>query len=228
MCGMMRYRIAWIVLIFVLCFVPSVAQDTLSAMVIGDPIYDQDTNTVTFDVVVQGQTDLELTNLTPVNFEIGESLSNLMVTSNSQLPIAMGIVVDLSVGSDTDLIRNTLRSFFLTYYQPDDDVTMYILDGASNQPRIEIIDSVETANEIIDGLEQQTPFYSITDAVRQALSDLVDKGSSPVRPRVGLHVASLISRPSDVSASIGFARENIPYHVVQTHLLRNDQAQLIR
>lgn len=225
---MMRYRIAWIVLIFVLYIVPSVAQDTLSAMVIGDPIYNQDTNTVTLDVVVQGQTDLELTNLTPVNFEIGESHSNLMITSDRQLPIAIGIVVDLSLGSDTDLIRNTLRSFFLTYYQPDDDVTMYILDGTTNQPRIEIIDSVETANEIIDGLEQQTPFYSITDAVRQALTDLVNKGSSPVRPRVGLHVASLISRPSDVSASIGFARENIPYHVIQTHRLRNEQAPLFR
>lgn len=225
---MMRYRIAWVALIFVMCFVPSVAQDTLTAMVIGDPIYNRDTNTVTLDLVVQGQANLELTNLTPANFEIGEPASNVMVTANRQLPIAMAIVVDMSLGSDADLIRNTLRSFFLTYYQPDDDVTMYILDGKTNRPRTEIIDSLETANQIIDDLTQQPPFYFTGDAVRHALTDLINKGSSPVRPRVALHVASLISRPDDVSASIGFARENIPYHVVQAHRLRNQQAPLFR
>jgi hypothetical protein len=225
---MMRYRIAWVALIFLMCFVPSVAQDTLSAMVIGDPVYNRDTNTVTLDVVVQGQANLELTNLTPVNFEIGEPASDLTVTSSRQLPIAMAIVVDMSFGSDDDLIRNTLKSFFLTYYQADDSVTMYILDGKNNQPRVEIIDSLDTANQIIDGLEQQDPYYFITDATRQALADLVTKGSSPVRPRVGLHVSSLIARPDDVEASIGFARENIPYHVVQAHRLRNEQAPLFR
>gem|GEM_PF-1310970 len=224
----MRYRFAWVALIFVMCFVPSVAQDTLTAMVIGDPIYNRDTNTVKLDLVVQGQANLELTNLTPANFEIGEPASNVMVTANRQLPIAMAIIVDMSLGSDADLIRNTLKSFFVTYYQPDDDVTMYILDGKTNRPRIEIIDSIETANQIIDGLVQQTPFYSIADAIQLALADLVNKGSSPVRPRVALHVASLIGRPDDVSASIGFGRENIPYHVVQAHRLRNQQAPLFR
>ena len=225
---MMRYRIAWVALIFVMCFVPAVAQDTLTAMVIGNPTFNQDTNTVTLDLVVQGQANLELTNLTPANFEIGEPASNVMVTANHQLPIAMAIVVDMSVGSDADLIRSTLKSFFLNYYQPNDDVTMYILDGASNRPRVEIIDSVETANQVIDGLRQQAPFYFISDALRQSLADLINKGSSPVRPRVALHIGSLISRPDEVSASLGFARENIPYHVAQAHRLRNQQASLFR
>jgi hypothetical protein len=225
---MMRYRVAWIALIFLICLVPSVAQDTLSATVIGDPLYNRDTNTVTLDLVVQGEASLELTNLAPVNFEIGEPVSNLVVTADYQLPIALAIVVDMSFGSDADLIKNTLRSFFLNYYQPDDDVTMYILDGKTDAPRVVIIDSLETAIQVIDSLDQQEPFYFITDAVRQALTDLTNKGSSPVRPRMGLHVSSLITRPDDVTASIGFARENMPYYVVQAHRLRNQQAPLFR
>lgn len=109
--------------------------------------------------MVQGEANLELTNLTPINFEFGEPVSNLMVTADHQLPIAIDIVVDMSFGSDADLIRDTLRSFFLNYYQADDDVTLYILDGASNLPRVEIIDSLATANQIIDSLEQQELFY---------------------------------------------------------------------
>jgi len=225
---MMQYRVAWLFVFLILNIVPAVAQDNLNIEVIGSPVYDQDTGTVTVDVVVQGERSLELTNLTPVNFEIGEPSSNLTVVPQRRLPIAIAIVVDLSFGSDDDLIRDTLRSFFINYYQPDDEVTFYILDGETNDPRVIEIESQEDANEVIDGLFQQEPFYFITDAIQTALSDLVAKGSSPVRPRVGLHVASLITRPSEATASVGFARENIPYYVVQAHRLRDQQASLFR
>ncbi len=225
---MMQYRVVWLFIFLILNIMPTIAQDNLSVEVIGVPVYNQDNSTVSVDVVVMGERSLELTNLTPVNFEIGEPLSNLSVTPQRRLPIALAVIVDMSFGSDADLIRDTLRSFFINYYQADDEVTLYILDGASNIPRIVEIDSLETATGVIDGLQQQEPFYFITDAVDRALNDLIVKGNSPVRPRMALHVGSLIARPSETSASVAFARENIPYFVVQTHRLRDQQAPLFR
>ena len=225
---MMRYRIAWIVLVLIISLVPTVAQAPLNLQVIGDPIYNEDTKTVSIDVVVRGDRNLELTDLAPVNFEIGEPSSNLTVTADRRLPIAMGIIVDLSIGSDDDLIRDTLRSFFLNYYQSDDDITLYILDGETNRPRVVEIDSLDTANQVIDGLEQQQPFYFITDAIQEALTNLVNKGSSPVRERSGLYISSLISRSAEVNASVGFAREGIPFYTIQAHRRRNEQAPLFR
>lgn len=226
---MMRYRIAWMIIIIVMMtLVPTLAQDNLTIEIIGDPVFDETTNTVSVDLVVQGESNLELTNLKPANFVIGEPSSNLVVTADRQLPIAIAIVVDLSLGSDDDLIRDTLRSFFLNYYQPDDEVTLYILDGETNQPRVEDVDSLETANEVIDSLDQQTPFYFISDALNLALNDLRVKGSSPVRPRVALYISSLLSRPTEITASAGFAREDIPLYVVQAHRRRNQQAPLFR
>lgn len=225
---MMQYRVLWLCVFLILNIVPTIAQDNLNIEVIGSPLYNQETGMVTVDVVVQGERSLELTNLTPVNFEIGELSSNLTVVPQRRLPIAIAIVVDMSLGSDADLIRDTLRSFFINYYLPDDEVTLYILEAPTNEPRIVEIESLNQALGIIDGLQQQQMFYFIETAVRRALDDLVIKGSSPVRPRVGLHISSLISRPSDVSASFAFAREGIPYYVVQAHRLRDQQASLFR
>lgn len=225
---MMRYWVAWFAVLFVFNIVPAGAQENLNIEVIGDPLYNQDTNTVTVDIVVNGEASLELTNLTPANFDIGEPFANLSVVSERRLPIAISIIVDLSVGSDDDIIRDTLKSYFINYYQPDDEVTLYILDGKTNSPRIEDVDSLATAMQIIDTLEQQDPFYFVTDALRLALNNLIVKGSSPVRPRVALHISSLIARPDEVTASVDFAREGIPLYVVQAHRLRDQQAPLFR
>jgi len=225
---MMRYRIAWLIVLLILNIVPTIAQDNLSIEIIETPIYNQDTGEVTVNVVVQGERSLELTNLAPVNFEIGEPSANLTVTSQRRLPTAIAIIIDMSFGTDDDLVRDTLRSFLINYYQPDDDVTFYILDGATNTPRIVEVNSLADANDVIDGLRQQEPYYFISDTVNQALGSLVAKGSSPVRPRMALHVGSLLSRPSETNAAVGFARENIPYFVVQAHRLRDQQASLFR
>lgn len=225
---MLRYRIAWIVLILIIWIAPAFAQDPLTIQVIGEPTFDRETKNVSVDVVIGSEPNLEVTDLTGANFDIGEPATNLRVTSEHRLPIAMAIIVDLSVGTDDDLIRDTLRSFFVNYYQPEDDVTMYILDGVQSEAFVVEIDSLETANATIDNLEQSEHFHYLTTTIRQALADLVAKGSSPVRPRVALHIGSLMSKPDDVTASIGFAREGIPFHVVQVHRLRPNQAQFFR
>lgn len=219
-----RFILFWVFVIFNIALVH--AQDALSLEVIGTPTYDQDTNSVTVDLVIQGSHNLDLTDLTASDFDIGEASSNVVVDGQRRLPVAMAIIVDLSVGSDDDLIRDTLKSFFNHYYQADDDITLYILDGKDDEPRVITVDSLEMADSVINDLAKQDTYYSTDTAWSKALGDLRLKGVSSVLPRVALHIASFISRPADVDTVFGFVDEDIPFHVVQAHRSRQDQGEL--
>ena len=50
----------------------------------------------------------------------------MTVKSERSLPIALAVVVNLSNGSDIDLIRDTLRAYFNNYHRAGDTVTMYV------------------------------------------------------------------------------------------------------
>jgi hypothetical protein len=222
----MRYRFVLFWAFLILQITSVNAQESLSFEVIGTPTYNQDTDSVSVDLVIQGNRNLDLTDLTASDFDIGEASSNVVVDGQRRLPIAMAIIIDLSIGSDDDLIRDTLQSFFTHYYQADDDITLYILDGEDDEPRVVTVDSLEMADDVIGDLTKQDDYYSTDTAWSKALGDLRLKGVSSVRPRVALHIASFASRTADVGTVFGFVNEDIPFHVVQAHRSRQDQGEL--
>lgn len=225
----LRYRLVPIFMLIAIFAISTRAQEQISAQVIGSPAYNQTDNSVTADIVVSGSSSFELTNLTAANFLIGEPASNITVTAEKRLPLTLAIIIDLSFGSDEDLIRDTLHAYFNHYYQAEDNVTLYVLDAdRSYQPRLITVTSLAEANSAIDSLRQSQQFYFISTALRKVLDDLIARGYSPTQPRQVLYLGSLLNDPDEVTASLGFAREGIPFHVVQVHRRRPNLASQFR
>src|SRR5262245_7325153 len=80
---------------------------------------------VTVRLVVKDTTGLPAVNLAAENFSLSEPNEDKRLTSEDSLPIALAVIVDLSHGSDVDLIQAALRAYFSHYYQPGDPVTFY-------------------------------------------------------------------------------------------------------
>ncbi len=150
--------------------------------------------------------------LTVSSIKLNEPNTNLTLTSKSQLPLTLAIIVNLSNGSDVDLIQDTLRAYFNTYYQPQDKVTFYVLGPQANSALVTNISDQADATTLIESLKRSPNFYSITPTLKAVLSAL--QADDSTAPRQVLYIGSLLNNPQEVNASSIFAGQHIPFNVV--------------
>lgn len=182
--------------------------------------------------LVEGQVELDFTvtdarglapdELPPTSLKLNEPSTNLSLTSKADLPLTLTVVVNLSSGSDIDLIQATLRAYFNTYYQAGDSVTFYLLGPQANQAQITPVADQAAALEVVDSLKRSPNVYRITPTLRTVLASL--QAASAAAPRLVLYVGSFLNDPDEVSASSIFAGQAIPFNVVLVQRFRPQAA----
>lgn len=214
-----------LVLLMILCALPAsmgAAQSNAAAQIAlrGEPR------------VVEGQVEVAFTvtdarglapdELAASTVKLGEPASGLTLTSKADLPLTLAVVVNLSNGSDVDLIQDTLRAYFNGYYEAGDKVTFYVLGPEANQPQITPVDDQATALEVVDSLKRSPNVYFITPTLRTVLSKL--QAADADMPRQVLYVGSFLNDPDEISASSIFAGQAIPFNVVLVQRFRPQAA----
>jgi len=61
---------------------------------------------------VSNQQGFSPSDLLPENIKLSEAVSNLKITGKAELPLTLALIVNLSNGSDIDLIKDTLHAYF--------------------------------------------------------------------------------------------------------------------
>jgi len=203
---------------------PAFAQAPSPAITfLSSPVVEQDQ--VTLQFAVRGAGGLGVSNMTAANFSLSEPAADLTVSADASLPIALAVIVNLSYGSDLDLIQDTLRAYFNNYYFAADQVTFYIL-GAGDLQTLQP-GSLNEINALIDGLTRSDQYLDISTALTQSLNGLRE-ANDPNRPRLALYVGSFLNDPAEADASRAFALERIPFNVVQAHRFRQSATSVYR
>ncbi len=190
-------------------------------VIVSEPVVNVDQ--ISIDLVVQGYQGAAYTDLTPANFHLSEEATALTVEPVATRPIALAVIVNLSNGSNIDLIKNTLHAYFDTYYQPDDTVAFYILGTEKDLSMATVVEPTNAAEiaNLIDGFSRAVNFYTITNALNDSLDWLQSIQKEGTYQAVqALYVGSFLNDRKEVAAARGFAAANIPLHVVQAHQTR--------
>lgn len=212
--------------ILVAVFVPTFAQNSadLNITIVSEPVADDTTRAISVQFFVEDE-GIPVVDLTTDAISLSESAENIQLNTSFDRTLNLAIAVDLSFGSDADLVRDSLRAFFDNYYLPDDNITLYILDASvadSTTPRIVPIDSLETANNTINSLNSAESFFSVEPMLQQIFADLQAIPATPMSSRQVLFVGSFLNRPSDAENTRAFAENNISVHGVQAHRTRDE------
>ena len=206
---MMRHA-RFLALFIPLLFIGSgVAQDvnTGTMYIVSQEVSNDNVGNVTIEFVVRDDRGLSDPDLGPGNISVSERAEGVELSSEQRLPLTLAIVVDMSLGGNAPLIRDTIASFFQYYYRDGDTVRMYILDGTSYQPRIVQIGSLEDAQLVVDGLVESDRFYRIEDTLNTVLNDLIALGGDPITPRHVLYVGPFLTVPREAQLSTIFPTE---------------------
>jgi hypothetical protein len=207
-----------------LLYSPTFAQSpTADIDFVDNPQTDGDQITLQFSVREAG--GLGVSSLTAANFSLSESVADVALTSEQSLPVLMAVIVNLSYGSDLDLIQDTLRAYFNNYYRADDQVSFYIL-GAGDLQTVEPA-SLDEINSLIDGMARSDVYLDISTALADSLTWLRQM-NDPTRPRLALYVGSFLNDAAEADASRAFALERIPFNVVQAHRFRQSATSAYR
>ncbi len=198
-----------------LCCLPvsvGMAQSNVAAQIVlqGTPVVSDGQIQVPFSV--SDQQGLSPTELTADSIKLSEAATNVALTAKAELPLTLAVIVNLSSGSDIDLIKDTLHAYFNGYYQPKDKVTFYILGSEANRAQVTTPSDLSTIMEVIDGLNRSPNVYSISPTLKDVLTAL--KSADPTLPRQVLYVGSFLNDPQEVNASSIFAGQHIPFNVV--------------
>jgi FHA domain-containing protein len=177
---------------------------------------------VTLKLVVKNPSGLTALNLAKENFSLSEPSQIETLTSEDSLPIVLAVIVDLSHGSDVDLIQAALRAYFSHYYRAGDPVTFYVLGPNQNTSTPTVIEAADAPaiNQVIDGLTTSPRFYSISKALADSLEKLRSL-QAVKQPAHALYIGSFLNDPSEASQSTAFKLAGIPLHVVQAHRYRH-------
>lgn len=181
---------------------------------------------MTLQFAVHQPGGLGINNLAAANFSLSEPAADLTVTATDSLPVSLATIVNLSYGGDLDLIQNTLRAYFNSYYRAGDQVSFFIMNA----------DDVQTAqpadlpaiNSLIDGMKLSDKYLDISSALVQALNWLRGTPAADTQPRLALYVGSFLNDPAEADASRSFALERIPFNVVQAHRFRQNATSAYR
>ncbi|MBZ0289970.1 MAG: hypothetical protein K8I30_20265, partial [Anaerolineae bacterium] len=203
---------------------PVLAQSTSPDIaLVENPQVDGDQVTVRFSVRQPG--GLGVSQLTAANFSLNEPSADVTLTSEQSLPMLMAVIVNLSYGSDLDLIQDTLRAYFNNYYYPDDGISFAILGG--NGLQYAMPGSLDEINSLIDGMTRSNEYLDISTALAESLQWL-GQSDDPRRPRLALYVGSFLNDPAEADASRAFALQRIPFNVVQAHRFRQNATSAYR
>ncbi len=164
---------------------------------------------ISLDLLVL-QNEQAVRGLSSNNISISEPTANLTVTELADRPVAMVILVDLTIGSNDALIRQTLRAYVDTYYRPDDILVFYIMDSTTPR-RVQVNNQTEAVN-LINSLSSSTNTFRVNDALPNVASELNTISSAyPNYVRHALLVGTLMySTRTDNAASIP-----VPMDVIQ-------------
>jgi len=209
--------LASIIFALLVLAVPAMGQGA-ATVTITTPPAPVEGDTVTLTAVVQDAGGLTEAYLTAANFSVSEPFADMNVTAEATRPIALAVIVNLSAGSDADLIRETLRAYFNGYFRAGDRVTFYILDG--DPFRVVNTTDASEINRIINGFSYAPGYYHINNALKAALTDLRQMDSS--YSREALYIGSYLNDPEESSTPRIFAAERIPFHVIQAHRFREN------
>ncbi|MCC6894483.1 MAG: FHA domain-containing protein [Anaerolineae bacterium] len=217
-----RFRL--IIALFLLLALPAswvAAQETAAAPVAqivtqGAPRVED--GQVELDFSVSDQSGLAPAELTASSIKLSEPADNLTLTSRDDRALTLAVIVNLSNGSDVDLIQNTLRAYFNDYYQAGDNVTFYVLGPEANQAQVAVAADQAAALELVDSLKRSPNVYSITPTLRAALAML--QAADEETARQVLYVGSFLNDPQETNASSIFAGQQIPFNVVLVHRYR--------
>lgn len=206
------------ILIFALLMwvIPAVGQGVAEVRIIAPPSVDVDE--ITLQAVVQDANGLTAGKLTAANFSVSEPFADMGVSAQPSRAIALAVIVNLNAGSDVDLIRESLRAYFRDYYRPDDRVIFYIL--GSDPFRVVSPADINEINQTIDSLPSTPGYYRINPALNTALDALRQTNTS--YSRQALYIGSYLNDPNESNTPQIFARERIPFHVVQAHRFRDN------
>ena len=91
-----------------LTFAQASAQSNAQMTLIDPPVAEDDR--VTLGVRVTGVDARQLAALTAANFTVDEPFTDLSITAEPRLPVALNVIVNLSVNSELTLIQRTLRN----------------------------------------------------------------------------------------------------------------------
>ncbi len=201
--------------LILLCCLPAslgMAQSNAAAQMVmqGTPTVSNQQIEVRFSV--SDQQGFSPAELPTSSIKLSEASTNLKLTNKAELPLTLAVIVNLSSGSDIDLIKDTLHAYFNGYYQPEDKVTFYVLGPEANRPQVATPADLATIMEVIDGLTRSPNVYSITPTLKAALTAL--QAADPAAPRQVLYVGSFLNDPQEVNASSIFAGQHIPFNVV--------------
>lgn len=190
------------------------AQNSAEIFILSKDIVNDSNGVVTLEFVVRDENNLAAN---PGNIILNEPTESIDLEQIDRLPITLAVLIDLSLGTESLPIQETLRAYFRSYYREGDDVTFYILDGSGYRPRVLPIANLDEAEQVINGLAPANRFYLLELALEQMLGDLRAKGDIPSQARHVLHVGSYLTAPREAAIANDFELVGIPYHVVKVH-----------
>lgn len=228
----MRFRYLFIHILFIIGLISNTAQETndLYLTLIEDPVVDNANARVTVRFIATNDS-VPIVDLTSDAVTLSEASENINLQSNIERQLTLAIAVDLSFGSDSDLVADTLRAFFDTYYLPQDSITFYILDAGaptSEQFRVVPITSEESINTVIESLTRSEQLFSVEAMLNQILIDFQTIPDTTLNSRQVLFVGSFFNRPSDTEPIIDFSATGIAVHGVQAHRTRQESTRTYR
>src|ERR1051325_6747565 len=126
MIGTVLRKCCHLIIFILLCCLPAsmgMAQSNAAAQIVM-----QDKPAVTNQQVevrfsVSDQQGFAPAELSAASLKLSEPSTNLKLTSKAELPLTVAIIVNLSNGSEVDLIKDTLHAYLNGYYQPKDKLT---------------------------------------------------------------------------------------------------------
>ncbi|MEO1665607.1 MAG: FHA domain-containing protein [Chloroflexota bacterium] len=204
---------------------PAAAQGgDVDIFILTDEITSNNERFVSLQFTVRDGRGFGITDLGPGSIGLSEAATNITLVEERAQNIDIAMLVDLSAGTNTDLVQETMRSYFLNYYVDGDTVTLYFLAGDERQPIVADVQSHERALQIIDDIPEQEITYSLEDPLTFVRADLrarLDEGN-PL-PRHVLHIASYMPFPDETEFVQPFRDLTVPYSVVQAHISENTE-----
>ncbi|MEM6527389.1 MAG: hypothetical protein AAF653_03795, partial [Chloroflexota bacterium] len=203
---------------------PAAAQGDVTIFILSDEITSDNERFVSLQFTVRNERGFAETNLSPGSIGLSEPATNITLVEDRSQTIDIAMLVDLSAGANTDLIKETMRSYFLNYYEDGDVVTLYFLAGEERQPIVADVQTQARALQIIDDIPEQEIIYSLEDPLTFVRADLrarLDEGD-PL-PRHVLHIASYMPFPDETQLVQPFRDLGVPYSVVQAHISENTE-----
>ncbi len=210
----MRRCCHFIVLIVLLGLPASMglAQSSAAAQIVMQAAPTVTDNQVELQFSVSDQQGFSPATLSASSIKLSEPNRQLSISGTSELGLTLAVIVNLSNGSDLDLIQDTLHAYFNEYYRPQDKVTFYILGPDANTAQVMTPADQATIMEVIDSLKRSPDVYLITPTLKTVLTNL--QAADAAVPRQVLYVGSFLNDPREVNASSIFAGQRIPFNVV--------------